>query len=192
MMKSVLILLASLTFLSCSSIAVEKKIVSDIVHDQLASERYAHLKMLDIYLIETADNGYEALATYEYSRNYSPGINDSIWPYNSRQIKKLREGLKDKKNKPWTKSDIKNLTYSLTTWDTVIDNVRSKEYLNNPNTLIVRISRPVFIDSRNAVISFHSGTTEMGFTTIDRFTVLITKYGDKWVRRHYYSDGIYE
>ncbi len=87
---------------------------------------------------------------------------------------------------------MKNLKYSLTTWDTVIDNVRSKEYLNNPNTLILRISRPVFIARRNALISFHSGTTEMGFTTIDRFTVLTTKYGDRWIRRHYSYDGIYE
>ena len=191
-MKVVLILLVNFTFLSCSSIAVENRIVSDIISEQLASERYTHFKMLDIYLVETADNGYEALATYEYSHNYSQGINDSIWPYNSMQIKKLRDTLKNKKINPWTRSDIKNLKYSLTTWDTVVDNIRSEQYLNSPNTLIIRVSRPLLIDSRNALISFHSGTTEMGFNTVDRFTVLITKNGERWVRQHYYYDGIYE
>ncbi len=191
-MKLILTFILLLLLLSCSSISVENKIVSDIVHEQLASERYAHLKKLDIYLVETADNGKEALATYEYSHNYSQGINDSIWPYNSMQIKKLREELKNEKINPWTRTDIKNVKYSLTTWDNVIDNVRSKKYLNSPNTLIIRVSRPLFIDSRSALISFHSGTTEMGFSTIDRFTVLVTKRGNKWVRRHYYYDGIYE
>lgn len=189
-MKLLIITFLCFALYSCSSVAIDNDIVSNIIEDQLAMESYSHLKSLDILLIEDADNGYQALKAYEFAYTYG-NYKDTTKILDEAQQKGLRERLIDKKVVPWSKSEIKNIEYKLITWDTIKKNIRTERFLNNPNKLVISIGRPLFIDADNALVSFHSGTTEMGFTTVDRFTVLVTKKGNKWVRMRYYYDGVY-
>ena len=145
---------------------------------------------MDILLIEDADNGYQALNAYEFAHTFG-NYKDSTKILDDVQKINLKERLKAKKIVPWTKSDIKNIEYGLINWDTITNNILTKKYLHSPNKLVISISRPLFIDERNALVSFHSGTIETGFTTVDRFTVLVTKKANKWVRMRYYYDGVY-
>jgi hypothetical protein len=48
------------------------------------------------------------------------------------------------------------------------------------------------IDNNNALVSFRSGSSRLGFTTISNYTALMKKVNKKWEIRAGYWDGSVE
>jgi hypothetical protein len=64
-------------------------------------------------------------------------------------------------------------------------------YVNLPSRLLIYLSKPLIIDENNAFISFEIGNGQLGFASINHFTVLMKKVNNNWVIFEYFYDGVF-
>jgi hypothetical protein len=179
----------------------ESNIVNDFLNRELASETLKYYYNLEIILIEEAGNGIENLVVYEYAYKdfHSDGnkvtaeVNERLgWILDTIQIKNLKNKYIDKKQYHWKSSDIKNFKVNIMKKETFRNIIRSSEYIKLPEKIVIYITKPLMIDNNSALISFRSGSSRLGFTTINNYTALMKKVNKKWLIRANYWDGSIE
>jgi hypothetical protein len=179
----------------------QSNIVNDFLDVELASERYKNDLNREIIVIEEAGNGIENLDVYEYAykRFHEYGAKPTTevkerlgWILDTIQIKDLKNKYGDKKQYHWKSSDIKNFKATIMTKEVFTNSIRSGEYITLPERLIIYITKPLLIDSTTAFITFRTGSSRLGFTTINNYTALMNKVNGKWLIRASYWDGSIE
>jgi hypothetical protein len=179
----------------------EKNIVNDFLDVELASERYKNDLNREIIVIEEASNGIENLEVYEYAykRFHEYGAKPTTevkerlgWILDTIQIKGLKNNYGDKKQYHWRSSDIKNFKVNIMTKEVFTNSIRSGEYITLPERLIIYITKPLLVDSTTAFTTFRTGSSRLGFTTINNYTALMNKVNGKWLIRASYWDGSIE
>jgi hypothetical protein len=70
--------------------------------------------------------------------------------------------------------------------------ITSTEYLNLPEKIVLYITKPILIDNSLGLITLRSGSTLLGFRTINNYTALMNKINGKWQIRASYWDGSIE
>jgi len=181
--------------------AEERNIANDFLNLELASERYENYHNLEIIVIEEAGNGIENLDVYEYAYNkfHSDGYQSTTkvkerlgWILDTIQIKDLKNKFRAKKQYHWKSSDIKNINVNVMKKEVFTNSIRSGEYITLPERLIIYITKPLLIDNTTAFITFRTGSSRLGFTTINNYTALMNKVNGKWLIRASYWDGSIE
>jgi hypothetical protein len=179
----------------------ESNIVNDFLNIEFATETLKYYYSLEIILIEEAGNGIENLVAYEYAYKdfHSDGnkataeVNERLgWILDTIQIKDLKNKYIDKKQYHWKSSDIKNIKVNIMKKETFRNIIRSNEYIKLPEKIVIYITKPLMIDNNSALISFRSGSSRLGFTTISNYTALMKKTKGKWQLRASYWDGSIE
>jgi hypothetical protein len=179
----------------------ESNIVNDFLNIEFASETLKYYYSLEIILIEEAGNGIENLIAYEYAYNdfhsdekkATAEVNERLgWILDTIQIKDLKNKYSNKKQYHWKSSDIKNLKVNIMNKETFSNIIRSSEYIKLPEKIVIYITKPLMIDNNNALVSFRSGSSRLGFTTISNYTALMKKVNKKWEIRAGYWDGSVE
>ena len=178
----------------------EINITNDFLDTELASDRYKNYKNLEIVLIQKAGNGTGSLLVYEYAYKdwHTFGKKGTIednerlgWILNTIQVKELKNKYTNVENYNWEISDIKNFKVTIMKNETLIDIIKSGEYINLPEKLILYLTKPLIIDENNILISFNIGSSRLGYTSINHYTALMRKVNKKWVIRASYDDGVY-
>jgi hypothetical protein len=216
-MKKYSIIIILLFLISCSTtkklattddkVVVERlsveeiNVVNDFLDTELASDVYKNYKNLEVCLIENAGNGIENITVYEYDfkdwHSYvldaTPEDNERLgWILDTIQIKDLKSRYVSIKEYSWKSSDIKNFKVSIMKQEAFENILRSGEYAYLPERLILRISKPLIIDEKQAFITFRSGGSRLGFSTINNYTALMKKVNNKWIIGPTYWDGEFE
>lgn len=178
----------------------EINVTNDFLDAELATDRYKNYGNLEIVLIEEAGNGISNLSVYEhaYKEWHSFGekatLEDNLrlgWILDTIQIKELKRNYIIKENYNWKISDIKNYKVSIMKNETLRDIIKSSEYINLPEKLILYLKKPLIVVGNNALISFNIGSSALGFTSMNHYTALLKKVNDKWLISATYDDGIY-
>ena len=178
----------------------EINVTNDFLDAELATDRYKNYGNLEIVLIEEAGNGISNLSVYEhaYKEWHSSGekatLEDNLrlgWILDTIQIKELKRNYIIKENYNWKISDIKNYKVSIMKNETLRDIIKSSEYINLPEKLILYLKKPLIVVGNNALISFNIGSSALGFTSMNHYTALLKKVNDKWLISATYDDGIY-
>ena len=179
----------------------ENNVVNDFLDVELASETYKNDLNREIIVIKEAGNGIENLEVYEYAykRFHENGAKPTTevkerlgWILDTIQIKDLKNKFRDKKQYHWKSSDIKNINVNIMKKEVFTNSIRSGEYITLPERLIIYITKPLLIDSTTAFITFRTGSSRLGFTTINNYTALMNKVNGKWLIRASYWDGSIE
>lgn len=193
-MNNITILLASFLLLSCSARKTEKQILNDFIEVQLQSTKYENIKNLDVILIKESGILLGPVYTYESNFKNRKYFTNKLnqWIIDSVEITNLKKRYAGAIGDPWNEDDIKNLEYSVITSKQDRDNRRTNYYVHSPEKILLSISKPIPIKNGYALLSFHSQLSNLGFGTIERFTVLMKKVNGKWIKSGYYFDQIYE
>jgi hypothetical protein len=177
----------------------ESNIINAFVDVELKKERYKNYKYSEIYVIEEALKKHQSLETYIFSRNEWNSINkingseDLPIRYflDSLQIKKFKLELEKEELYHWKVSDFKNSNVSLLKYEDLRNIINTAAYRNFSSRLIIYLSRPLIIDENNALISCELGDGQLGFHSLNHFTVLMRKVNIKWEQSDYYYDGVF-
>lgn len=177
----------------------EIDIVNTFLQFELTSDKYKTYQNLEKLLIEEAKNRTTNLDAYDYTykdwhRDNITTLDDNVkfgWILDSIQVQKLREQYKNDTKYSWKKTDIKNFKFTIIKSESFVKTLNTGSYINAPQKLIIYISRPLIIDKNNAFITFASGNSQLGFSEITHFTVLMKKVKGKWERGHEYFDGVF-
>ena len=172
----------------------EYELVNDLLDTQLSSERYlGRGKKLEIILIEEAGKHSWSIKGYEFCLNNkrSFGIGISKWPIDSVQLKNLKNEFEKEEPYFWKMKDIKTYKVTISTDEEFRNIIKKAEYINKPEKIILYISRPYILNDNYGFIFFNSGSSIMGFNTIERFYVLMKKEKGKWIKDGFYEDGVY-
>lgn len=158
----------------------------------MQTDRYKSKRGLEILLIEDAGNRNWSLAAYEFNfqNKKSFGFGKDFSMLDSLQIEKLKSKHNKEKAYSWKAEDIKNFKVTIMSREAFENTIRTAAYIKLPEKLVLYISRPLVIDATNALIFFNSGSSRFGFSTIQRYTMLMKKVNGKWVKDTYYDDGI--
>jgi hypothetical protein len=106
------------------------------------------------------------------------------------QIKKKKEEIQFEKQYYWKVSDFKKIKVVLLKHSAFREIIKSGQYINLPNRLIISLSTPLIIDDKNALISFDIGNGNLGYSEINHFTVLMKKVNEKWIQYEFFDDGV--
>jgi hypothetical protein len=178
----------------------EINVTNDFLDAELAAERYKYYRKLGLVLIEDAGNGTRNLLVYEYAYKdwHSFGENGTLqdnerlgWILDTIRVKELKNKYLNVENYNWKISDIKNFNISTIKNKTLINIIKSGEYINLPEKLIIYLTKPLIVDKNNAFISLNIGSSRLGFTSMNHYTALLKKANDKWVISASYDDGVY-
>jgi hypothetical protein len=178
----------------------EINVTNDFLDAELASDSYKYYKNLELVLIEEAGNGTGCLFVYEYAYKnwHSFGENGTLqdnerlgWILDTVQVKELKSKYINAESYNWKISDIKNHRVSLMKNKTLINIIKSGEYINLPEKLILYLTKPLIVDKYNALISLNIGSSRLGYSSMNHYTALMKKVNDKWVLSASYDDGVY-
>lgn len=179
---------------------VELNIVNDFLEVELNTDRYKSYKNFNFFVIEEADKKIKPIQTYLYAYNEWLEMNkiDNIkdtenrWILDRNQIQKLNLKLESEKQYYWKITDFKKIQVDLLKHSAFREIIKSGQYINLPNRLIIRLSTPLIIDDKNALISFDIGNGNLGYSEISNFTVLMNKFNGKWIVKTNYYDGAFQ
>ncbi len=177
----------------------EGDIINDFIDVELKKDRYKNYKDSEIVVIEEALKKHQSVETYIYSNNEWISMNkinrrddiENRYFLDSLHIKKLKLELEKEEIYHWKASDFKNINVSLLKYEELRRIINSGDYINFPSKLIIYLSKPLIIDENNAFISFEAGNGQLGFHSINHFTVLMRKINNKWEQSDYYYDGVF-
>lgn len=188
--------------IACDTLTTdEKNLVNDFLDLELASEKYKNQIKQEIIVIKEAGNGVGNLEVYEFayknfhSEGYRPTdeVNQRLgWILDTLQIKKLKKTYNAKNQYQWKNSDIKKFKISIMKKEKFRNIITSTEYLNLPEKIVLYITKPILIDNSLGLITLRSGSTLLGFRTINNYTALMNKINGKWQIRASYWDGSIE
>lgn len=178
----------------------EFNINNDFIDVELKKERYLNYKDFEIVIIEEALKKYQSVETYIYS--YDEWISmtkidrrediENRYFLDSLYVKKIKLELEKEEIYHWKISDFKNIKVSLLKYEDLIKIIRINAYGSTiSKRLIIYLSKPLIIDKNNALISFEIGNGQLGFHSINHFTVLMKKVNNKWEQSDYYYDGVF-
>ena len=218
-MKNLIYLLFCVLLFSCSSrknnklndlnstpISIESKlteaegnIINDFIDIELKKERYKNYINSEIVVIEEALKKYKSIETYLYSRDEwisIDRINKMGDPQNkyfldTLQINKIKFELENEEIYHWKVSDFKNVKVNLLKYEEFRTIINTNAYADFSSKLIIYLSSPLIIDENNAFLSFEIGNGQLGFQSINHFTVLMTKVNNKWTQSDYFYDGVF-
>jgi hypothetical protein len=173
---------------------MEVNIINDFIDVELKKERYLNYKDFEIVIIEDALKKMKPLSDYEFNLKYKDSWGEGItyWILDSVQVKKIKLELEKEEIYHWKVSDFKNIKVSLLKYEDLIKIIRTNAYGSTiSKRLIIYLSKPLIIDENNVLISFEIGNGQLGFHSINHFTVLMRKVNDKWEQKDYYYDGVF-
>ena len=218
-MKNLLFIIFYLSLFSCSlqnnnnlnekytaPISIESKltekesnIINAFIDVELKKDRYKNYKDCEIFVIEEALQKRKSLKTYIFSKDEWNSIHKmhggkdraEIYFLDTLQINKLELELEKEEAYHWKVSDFKNLNVSLLKNEDLRTIIKTTAYRNFSPRLIIYLSRPLIIDENNALISFEVGAGQLGFHSLNHFTVLMRKENIKWVQINLFYDGVF-
>lgn len=213
-MKNTIIIAVLLLLNSCSSnktkdqiskndvnlSETEKTIVNDFLDGELKKERYNNYKDFEIVIIEEAVKKNKSLDTYLYSLDEWNTMNKikksddikNLYFLDTIQVKKIKLELEKEIAYKWKVSDFKTIKVSLLRYEDLIKIIRTSAYGSTiSKRLIIYLSKPLIIDVNNALISFEIGNGQLGFHSINHFTVVMRKVNYKWTANDYFYDGVF-
>ena len=172
---------------------IETNIANDFLDIELKKERYANYKDFEIVVIEEALKKMKPISDYEFNLKYKKSWGKFIdnWILDTVQIKKIKIELEKEEVYHWKVSDFKNIKVSLLKYEELKTIINTGVYINLPRKLIIYLSKPLIIDENNAFISFEIGNGQLGFATINHFTVLMRKVNNEWKENNFYYDGVF-
>lgn len=177
----------------------ENNIINDFIDVELKKERYKNYINSEIVVIEEALKKYKSIETYQYSWNEwvsMDKINKIGDPHNKYfldilQLKKIKFEFENEEIYHWKVSDFKNIKVNLLKHEELRTIINTSAYSNLTNQMTMYLSSPLIIDENNAFISFEVGNGQLGFQSINHFTVLMTKVNNKWMQSDYFYDGVF-
>lgn len=178
----------------------EVNIINDFIDVELKKERYLNYKDFEIVIIEEALKKYQSVETYIYSYNEWISMNKidrredikNRYFLDNLYVKKIKLELEKEEIYHWKISDFKNIKVSLLKCEDLIKTIRTSAYGSTiSKRLIIYLSKPLIIDENNVFISFEIGNGQLGFHSINHFTVLMRKVNNKWKQKDYYYDGVF-
>jgi hypothetical protein len=172
---------------------LENNIDNDFLNTELKKERYKSYKDFEIVVIEEALRKMKPISDYEFNLKYKKSWGKYInnWILDTVQINKLKSELEKEEVYHWKVSDFKNIKVSLLKDDELRTIINTGVYVNLPSRLLIYLSKPLIIDENNAFISFEIGNGQLGFASINHFTVLMKKVNNNWVIFEYFYDGVF-
>ncbi|POY41085.1 hypothetical protein C3L50_00725 [Flavobacterium alvei] len=189
----------STAFLGNNLIDVESNIINSFLNVELEKERYKNYKDFEIVVIEEALKKYKSIEAYQYScdewismdRINKIGDIENRFFLDTLQIKKIKIKLEKEEVYHWKVSDFKNIGVNLLKYEELRNIINTGAYITLPSKLIIYLSKPLIIDENNAFISFEIGNGQLGFSSINHFTVLMRKVNSKWEQSVFYEDGVF-
>ena len=180
-------------------IETEGNIVNDFIDVELKKDRYKNYKDSEIVVIKEALKKYKSIEAYQYShdewismdRINKIGNIDNKYFLDTLQIKKIKLELENEEPYDWKLSDFKNIKVSLLQYEELRTIINTGAYSNLPPRLIIYLSKPLIIDENNALVSFEIGDGQLGFASINHFTVLMKKVNNKWEQSDQFEDGVF-
>ncbi|MFE3869589.1 hypothetical protein ACFX5E_16120 [Flavobacterium sp. LS2P90] len=178
---------------------IEDNIINAFIDVELKKDRYKNYKDAEIFVIEEALKKHKSLETYIFSKNEWNAMHKihrgedrtEIYFLDTLQINKLELELEKEEVYHWKTSDFKNLNVSLLKYEDLVTIIKTAAYSNFSIRLIIYLSKPLIIDENNAFVSFEVGAGQLGFHSINHFTVLMRKVDNKWEQINLYYDGVY-
>lgn len=179
--------------------STESKIINDFIDVELNKERYKNYKDAEIIIIEEALNKRQSVETYIYSNNEWISMNkvnrrediENQYFLDSLLIKKLKIELEKEELYHWKVPDFRNIKVSLLKYEELRTIINTAAYSKFSSRMVIYLSKPLILNENNAFISFEAGDGQLGFHSINHFTVLMRKIDNKWEQSNYYYDGVY-
>ena len=170
---------------------VEVTIVNNFLDIELKKDKYKNYKGYPICIVKEAIGKSTPIIIYEYcynSRDLPIKIStNKDWILNEKQIKQIKDTLINSRIHHWETLDFKGLNASIIEYEDLKKSIKENNYLKYSKTLILNLSIPLIINKNSAFISFTSNEGSFGYSTIDRFMVLLKKNKeDKWEIDSYY------
>lgn len=107
------------------------------------------------------------------------------------RIKKLKIELEKEELYHWKVTDFRNIKVSLLKYEELRTIINTAAYSKFSSRMVIYLSKPLILNENNAFISFEVGDGQLGFHSINHFTVLMRKIDNKWEQSNYYYDGVY-
>ena len=171
----------------------EKTIVNDFLELELKKDKYKNYKDFKPLLILEAIGKLSSLTIYRYcyeERNLRiRSASNKDWILDGNDIKNIQDTLQNKKYL-WKTTDITNFKVNTIEVDIINKSTKSyKEYEKYKNYLIIYLSVPLIFKQNYALISYVCNDVVAGYSTIDKFTVLLKKSDTgRWEIDSYYYD----
>jgi len=211
-MKNLLYLAIGVLLVSCSSqknknsdsvfipkVSIENKltdaesnVINDFIDVELKKDRYKNYKDFEVVLIEEALKKIKPISDYEFNLKYkeSWGKFNTHWILDSLQLKKIKLNLEKEEIYHWRAKDFNCIKVRLLKYEELRTIINTGAYGNSSRQIIIYLSRPLIIDKNNAFVSFEAGNGQLGFNSINHFTVLMRKINNKWEQIEHYEDGV--
>lgn len=165
----------------------ERKIINAFLEFELASKPYKIHEKDSIIIISNALSKKQVIEDYEaILPNYKNSIFGSI------QIRKIKMSLENEVLYNWKKEDFKNSKIILKSREDFRKLVNNEEYLNSPRKIVFHLSTPYFINKKEILLSYISGSSELGFNLINSNVILMIENNDgKWIIEKYLGSRYY-
>lgn len=177
----------------------ESNIINTFIDMELKKDRYKNYKDFEIVVIEEALQKRKSIETYKYSRDEWISMNrinkngdlENRFLLDTLQIKKIEIKLEKEDVYKWKISDFKYFKVNLLKYEELKTIINTGLYSKFSSRIIIYLSKPLIIDENNAFISFEVGDGQLGFHSINHFTVLMRKVNSRWEQVNYYYDGVF-
>jgi hypothetical protein len=177
----------------------ESNVINDFIDVELKKERYKNYKDFEVIVIKEALKKDQCIEAYQYSRDEwismervnKIGDIENRYFLDDLQVKKIKRNLEKEEIYHWKVTDFNIRKVRVLPYEELRTIINTGSYGNSTRQIIIYLSRPLIIDKNNAFVSFEVGNGQLGFNSINHFTILMRKINNKWEQRYNYYDGVF-
>ena len=147
----------------------ERCIINTFLRQELDKDLY-RLQKDSIILIEEAISKKQVVEDYD---SMMAGTKHSL--LDSLQKTRIADEIANERQYLWRETDFTNFTILVRSKETMRIFINDASYLDEPGKYIFQLSLPIMLDENHAILSFFSGRSEIGISSLTSGVVLMVK-----------------
>ncbi|MEP6929632.1 MAG: hypothetical protein ABI850_06455 [Flavobacterium sp.] len=187
-MKQIIWIILMGTFISCSSLKIEKEVINDFLNKELKTDKSTTILVKEalpkIQALQYYENAYKERNLHEGKIRFAPnGYPPYVWEIDSMEISILKKEITiDTITYHWKKSDFKGQNLKIIPYSTIMK--RGSHELGHNG---IYLSKPLITtDKKHALLFYKSFAVEIGFS--NEKAVLLKKVNGKWIELYHYNN----